>query len=94
MNREEAIERLKALCESDYGCYIKAGWLGITNILAIEKVLEELDNKNKIIDSMADYMDIKSICVKSFKECQDIQDPHCKPCIIQYFEKKASDLNE
>lgn len=45
MSIEKATERCKALTNPEQGC-----WIGISNQKAIEIVLSELENKDKIID--------------------------------------------
>ena len=52
--------------------------------LSLKRKLEE---KNKIIELMADYIDLNGECVDSSKK--NCAEPHCQKCIIDYFTKKV-----
>lgn len=83
--QEKAIERCKELTKEAHAC-----WIGISNQKAIETILFMLEEKDKQIDLMAEY--ISEIDV-SEDLCEGIvcneDDDHCKVCIKQYFENEV-----
>lgn len=51
--------------------------------------LEEIkiEEQQKMIELMADYIDVYGECVNGSKK--NCEEPHCQKCIIDYFTKKA-----
>ena len=101
MEEKEAIERLKKLIKLRKN---KAGEIKFDTCICctadLETVLNLLEKKDKMIDSMADYID-KTIyrdneygCEMEFEKDVYCDKDDCKKCIKQYFEKKVSETNE
>ena len=107
MTKEQAIERLKKMIQINNGVIKEARKNGDifvmqltadldTDNIAIEKVLSMLEEKDKIIDLMAnhiatndsdlcEYLDITAKC----KYYAGDNGKTCDSCIKQYFENKA-----
>ena len=107
MTKEQAIERLKKMIQINNGVIKEARKNGDifamqltadldTDSIAIEKVLSMLEEKDKIIDLMAnhiatsdselcEYLDITAKC----KYYAGDNGKTCDSCIKQYFENKA-----
>ena len=64
---------------------------------AIEKLLAELEEKDKIIDLMSDFInnyDIDEEICAQVVNCNDfINKEKCKECIKEYFEKRIQEEN-
>lgn len=110
MTKEQAIERLKKMIQINNGVIKEARKNGDifamqltadldTDSIAIEKVLYMLEEKDKIIDLMAnhiatsdsdlcEYLDITTKC----KYYAGDNGKTCDNCIKQYFENKAKEL--
>ena len=86
MKIEEKIKRCEELIKPEH-----SGWIGISNQLAIGAILNELDNKDKVIDMMAKYIragDIdEDICITE-TECIS-ENLQCENCIKEYFNNKV-----
>lgn len=110
MTKEQAIERLKKMIQINNGVIKEARKNGDifamqltadldTDSIAIETVLSMLEEKDKIIDLMAETInnhDIdEDICKQMGQKenCNEFEDKEkCKECIKQYFENKAKEL--
>lgn len=110
MTKEQAIERLKKMIQINNGVIKEARKNGDifamqltadldTDSIAIEKVLSMLEEKDKIIDLMAETInnhDIdEDICKQMGQKenCNEFEDKEkCKKCIKQYFENKAKEV--
>lgn len=110
MTKEQAIERLKKMIQINNGVIKEARKNGDifamqltadldTDSIAIEKVLYMLEEKDKIIDLMAnhiatsdsdlcEYLDITTKC----KYYAGDNGKTCDNCIKQYFENKVKEL--
>lgn len=110
MTKEQAIERLKKMIQINNGVIKEARKNGDifamqltadldTDSIAIEKVLCMLEEKDKIIDLMAnhiatsdsdlcEYLDITTKC----KYYAGDNGKTCDNCIKQYFENKVKEL--
>lgn len=97
MTKEQAIERLKKMIQINNGVIKEARKNGDifamqltadldTDSIAIEKVLTMLEEKDKTIDLMAEYIESKKILVDKY--CYALT----KERIKQYFENKAKEL--
>ena len=99
MNEEEAIEQLKIIKNN-----IDKKYINTKNSNAIETVLnllekkdEEIENKDKIINLMSEYissLDIdEDICMKNTVNTELCNEEYsnCKECIKQYFERKLEE---
>ena len=103
MTKEQAIERCHQLLETKH-----SNWLGLSNQQAIAILIDmlkekdtEIENKDKQIDLMAEFMiggleDIafkaickKSNCIHELKDNRPTKCRKCKDCIKQYFKRKA-----
>lgn len=85
--QEEAIERCKELIKETH-----AGWIGISNQKAIKTILSMLEEKDKQIDLMAEYISEIDVSEDLCKEGACLEDAnHCKVCIKQYFKNKAKE---
>lgn len=88
MTEEESIETFKSWLE-----YNKKH----KNILREADKIEENKKKDKIIDLMsfliASKIGTRTVICKNMN-CDKTDIENCKMCAIQYFEKKASDVNE
>lgn len=108
MTNEQAIERLKKMIQINNSVIKEARKNGDifamqltadldTDSIAIEKVLTMLEEKDKIIDLMADY--ISDIDDEMFCDDEDKYDGRdfigcdedCQKCVIEYFENKAKE---
>jgi hypothetical protein len=78
MTKEEAIEALK-----EHKRQIDKKYINTRNSKAIETVLSMLEEKDKTIDLMAEYIESKKILVDKY--CYALT----KETIKQYFENKA-----
>lgn len=89
---EKEIERCKQLIKVEH-----ANWIGISNQLAIKRLLENYKQDEKVIQAMAEYTSTKNyaddICEFRYdvkgrfhKHCYKGE---CKQCIIDYFRKKC-----
>lgn len=94
MTKEQAIEALK-----EHKRQIDKKYINTRNSKAIETVLSMLEEKDKIIDLMAETInnhDIdEDICKQMGQKenCNEFEDKEkCKECIKQYFENKAKEL--
>lgn len=96
MTKEQAIERLKKMIQINNGVIKEARKNGDifamqltadldTDSIAIEKVLTMLEEKDKTIDLMAEYIESKKILVDKY--CYAL----AKERIKQYFENKAKE---
>lgn len=94
MTKEQAIEALK-----EHKRQIDKKYINTRNSKAIETVLSMLEEKDKIIDLMAnhiatsdsnlcEYLDITTKCKYYAGENGKL----CDDCIKQYFENKAKEL--
>lgn len=112
MTKEQAIERLKKMIQINNGVIKEARKNGDifamqltadldTDSIAIEKVLTMLEEKDKIIDLMAnhiatsdsdlcEYLDITTKC----KYYAGDNGKTCDNCIKQYFENKAKETED
>ena len=54
---------------------------------AIENLINKHKEQEKMIELMADYIDLYGECVDSSKK--PCEKAHCKECIIEFFRKKA-----
>lgn len=110
MTKEQAIEKLKKMIQINNGVIKEARKNGDifamqltadldTDSIAIEKVLTMLEEKDKIIDLMAnhiatsdsdlcEYLDITTKC----KYYAGDNGKTCDNCIKQYFENKAKEV--
>lgn len=97
MTKEQAIERLKKMIQINNGVIKEARKNGDifamqltadldTDSIAIEKVLTMLEEKDKTIDLMAEYIESKKILVDKY--CYALT----KETIKQYYENKAKEL--
>lgn len=97
MTKEQAIERLKKMIQINNGVIKEARKNGDifamqltadldTDSIAIEKVLTMLEEKDKTIDLMAEYIESKKILVDKY--CYALT----KEKIKQYYENKAKEL--
>lgn len=108
MTKEQAIERLKKMIQTNNNIIKEAKKNGDifamqltadldTDSIAIEKVLTMLEEKDKIIDLMADY--ISDIDDEMFCDDEDKYDGRdfigcdedCQKCVIKYFKNKAKE---
>lgn len=71
----------------------------IVNVKDIEKVLSMLEEKDKTIDLMAEYIEdeltVDEFCTKEGCYADNYTDGHCEKClncIKQYFENKAKEV--
>ena len=93
MNEEEAKETLKTMKENIDKKYLKT-----RNSVAIETVLNLLENKDKIIDLMAiaisnEPLPTEEYCIFRNFDCPVVGgNRDCKDCIKQYFENKAKEV--
>ena len=110
MTKEQAIERLKKMIQINNGVIKEARKNGDifamqltadldTDSIAIEKVLSMLEEKDKTIDLMAEYIEdeltVDEFCTKEGCYADNYIDGHCEKClncIKQYFENKAKEL--
>lgn len=99
---EEAVKDLKSLLEEYKDCSVEGLNMQVDvgfneeRCRNLEKVLNELKKKDKIIDAMTEY--IEEINYIDDNECEfetkhQIECPptSCKDCIKQYFEKEVKD---
>lgn len=93
MDIEKSKERCKELIKEAH-----AGWIGISNQVAIETVLNELEKKDLIINEMAKCMEIEGTARRGFscmfKEDGECNEYGCKVCIKEYFTNKAENVGE
>ena len=80
MTKEEAIEALK-----EHKRQIDKEYINTRNSKAIETVLSMLEEKDKTIDLMAEYIESKKILVDKYYYALT------KETIKQYFENKAKE---
>lgn len=110
MTKEQAIERLKKMIQINNGVIKEARKNGDifamqltadldTDSIAIETVLFMLEEKDKTIDLMAEFIEdeltVDEFCTKEGCYADNYIDGHCKKClncIKQYFENKAKEL--
>ena len=94
MNEEEAKETLKTMKENIDKKYLKT-----RNSVAIETVLNLLENKDKIIDLMAiaisnEPLPTEEYCIFRNFDCPEVGgNRDCKECVKQYFERKVENGN-
>ena len=110
MTKEQAIERLKKMIQINNGVIKEARKNGDifamqltadldTDSIAIETVLFMLEEKDKIIDLMADEItnNIVSICpLENYNydlDCENRCNDNYKECWKKYFENKAREVN-
>lgn len=109
MTKEQAIERLKKMIQINNGVIKEARKNGDifamqltadldTDSIAIEKVLTMLEEKDKTIDLMAEYIEdeltVDEFCTKEDCYADNYIDGHCEKClncIKQYFENKVKE---
>lgn len=109
MTKEQAIERLKKMIQINNGVIKEARKNGDifamqltadldTDSIAIEKVLTMLEEQDKIIDLMAEFIEdeltVDEFCTKEGCYADNYIDGHCEKClncIKQYFENKAKE---
>lgn len=106
MTKEQGIERLKKMIQTNNGVIKEARKNGDifamqliadldTDSIAIETVLSMLEQKDKIINLMADFMsDIDDEMFCDDEEKYDGRifigcDEDCQRCVIKYFKNKA-----
>ncbi len=110
MTKEQAIERLKKMIQINNGVIKEARKNGDifaiqltadldTDSIAIETVLSMLEEKDKTIDLMAEYIEdeltVDEFCTKEGCYADNYTDGHCEKClncIKQYFENKAKEV--
>lgn len=86
-------EPLKNISDFDKYCY--------NHCLDIKEVLSELDKKDKIINELEDIFYNYQLCEYELTDCTyrkceyiaDDENPPCKECIKQYFERKVENGN-
>lgn len=81
----KAIERCNELIKESHSC-----WIGLSNQDAIKTVLDLLDNKNKIIDEMVQYIGKEKIS-EMFCQHKFCCDRNCCKCVKEYFKRKVTD---
>lgn len=92
MNEEKARETLKTMKENIDKKYLKT-----RNSVAIETVLSMLEEQDKIIDLMAEYISNITDCPfeseGKYLDCEKMCDVRTdKECWKQYFENKAKEV--
>lgn len=94
MTKEQAIEALK-----EHKRQIDKKYINTRNSKAIETVLSMLEEKDKTIDLMAEYIEdeltVDEFCTKEGCYADNYTDGHCEKClncIKQYFENKAKEV--
>lgn len=102
MTKEQAIERLKKLdylLDDVYSTGLVENEERNKYQDAIEIVLSMLEEKDKTIDLMAEFIEdeltVDEFCTKEGCYADNYIDGHCKKClncIKQYFENKAKEL--
>ena len=109
MTKEQAIERLKKMIQINNGVIKEVRKNGDifaiqltadldTDSIAIEKVLSMLEEKDKVIDLMAEAMRYYNGMQQKQEFCIDICEEKecniekCKDCIKQYYENEAKEL--
>ena len=102
MTKEQAIERLKKLdylLDDVYSTGLVEDKERNKYQDAIETVLPMLEEKDKTIDLMAEYIEdeltVDEFCTKEGCYADNYTDGHCEKClncIKQYFENKAKEL--
>lgn len=93
MTKEQAIEALK-----EHKRQIDKKYINTRNSKAIETVLSMLEEKEKIIDLMTEYIEdeltVDEFCTKEGCYADNYIDGHCEKClncIKQYFENKVKE---
>lgn len=89
MNIEKATERCNQLIKQEH-----ANWIGISNQVAIIRVLNELEKKEAIINEMAKHIHLSGDYECLNKECEDDGDISCEDCIKEYFYKKVKETKD
>lgn len=88
--QEKAIRNMENFAYGkDMACVSASDIKTVLNL--IQEQQAEIEKKDKMIDEMIDYIDNECGCIKGFKNCENIEDPHCKDCIKQYFERKVEE---
>lgn len=95
MNIEKATERCNQLIKPEH-----ANWIGISNQVAIIRVLNELEKKEAIINEMSNFINLMSdelvaetgdnnleFC--KMQKCIENGELDCEECIKECFTKKA-----
>lgn len=89
MNEEEAVERCEKLLKIEH-----SNWIGISNQVAIEKILKLIDKQTKVIDEMSEVLNDFDYD----KQCESCRTDICSAsvdgtgytkCIKQYFIRKV-----
>ena len=100
MDIEQSKWRCKELTKEAH-----AGWIGISNQIAIGNVLEELEKKDKVINEMSEFINemsnelvaetgVNNLEFCKMKKCIDNGELDCRDCIKEYFTNKAENVGE